>query len=441
MIKILSRIVFIAVFFALVFFAIIKGMANYYADERNHEASFDELKQAIEWNPKQAYALEKVAKHYLEEKDFKKAEVFAFRALANNLSSGLSTSLLIELADQKKSDQFANEAVNYTRQLWPASTIARNRVVKHWLEEDRVDKILPEWNVILSQDPQLSSTLFPIMFQLSQLPTGLILFEPYAKKPSTWWAHFFTYLTQQKNNLDSLQRLYQVRLESEEPLSNSERRSYIERLIKEKQWTAAYFGWLSGLEKMQQQYSQPKIYDGGFESDLNNTGFDWYYSSNKITSVRPDITRGMHGKYALHVEFKKRERINFRHVSQRLLLPAGHYVIKMRSRVDRLRTNKGLKWRIRCLGDQKNIIGEGRSFLGLAPWKNDSFYFSVPDSENCQAQLLRLEATSPYAYNHLFLGSLWFDDFKIIKEKNPKKVESESTSSVDVKNNDKELIK
>ncbi len=420
MIKLFTRLFLLIILLFLASLVITKGIANYYADEAHREASFDDLEQAIKWNPKQSYALGQLAKHYSEKKNYSKVQDLAFRSLANNPTYGLPASLIIEVADQNNDEALATEAIDFTKRLWPSHTIARNEIVKHWLKKDRIDKILPEWNVILSQEPWLSSKLFPIMYQLSQNPASLILFKPYAKEPSRWWSSFFTYLARQKDNLDTLRKLYQVRLESKEPLSDSERRSYITRLFKEKQWNEAYFSWLSGLEKKYQHYALATLFDGGFESDLHDTGFDWFYSQNKIVSIRTERTRGIHGKSALHVFFKKRERINFHHVSQQLLLPSGYYSFKVRSRVDRLKTQKGLKWRIRCLGDQKTVLGESRSLLGSSPWKEDTFYFSVPESKNCQAQLLRLEASSPYAHNHLFLGGIWFDDIKIKREKKSK---------------------
>ena len=434
MIKLSIKIVISILLFVLMFFAIQRGVANYYADERNHEASVDDLETAITWNSNHPYALGMLAEQYLQQHNYSQAEELAFKSLVNNPTYGVPASVIIATANQKKNDDVAAKATDFTQKLWPANVAVQKEVVIYWLKKDRVDKVLPAWNVILSQSPQASQKLFPILFKLSQNPAGLASLKPYAKKPSVWWSRFFVFLTRQKDNLDSLQKLYQMRLESEEPLTNIERSQYIERLVRDKQWVTAYFSWLSGLEKEHQQYTQTLLYDGGFESELHNTGFDWYYSPNKIVSIEPSITRGMHGRAALRVDFKKRERINFKNVSQRLFLPAGDYALEFRSRVDRLRTEKGLKWRIRCLGDQNNILGESHSLLGFSSWKTESFYFTVPDIKNCQAQLLRLEASSPYIHHHLFSGTLWFDDMRIIKKKRPDEIIKDNDKKKEEKN-------
>ena len=388
-------------------------MANYFADEEGHNASVDDIKKSLELNPKHPYALAKLADYYLSNGDFVKAEQFAFRSLQNNPTYGLPAAILIDVADQKKDTKLLNQAIETTTKLWPSHSRAHVNLANYWVKKGNIKKVLPEWNILLSQDHKLKKQLFPILFELSQTPEGLKLLAPYAQKPSTWWNSFFLYLTRQKDNISSLQWLYNMRIKSKEPLTSTERDYYVQRLMQEKKWMPAYFAWLSGLEDKDKQYLKTKLFDGGFDGSRHNTGFDWYFSSNNIVTIKQEITRGMSGRSALHASFASYKRIYFQHVYQTLLLVPGTYTVKFRSRIDRLKNNKGLTWRVRCLGDTNTILGESRHFLGLEPWKDSKFSIHVPDNTNCKAQILRLEAVSKYPHNHVFSGDIWFDDIEI----------------------------
>ena len=110
---------------------------------------------------------------------------------------------------------------------------------------------------------------------------------------------------------------------------------------------------------------------------------------------------------------RKRQPINFKHVSQRLILEAGSYQLSLRYRTDTLKTTKGLSWRIRCIEGGKEVLGETIPLLGSNPWSNLTVDFTVPEA--CSIQMLRLEATSRFRHDHFFQGSAWFDDFAINK--------------------------
>jgi len=119
------------------------------------------------------------------------------------------------------------------------------------------------------------------------------------------------------------------------------------------------------------------------------------------------------GRKALHVVFRKGERVKFRHVWQRLMLTPGlAYTVSMKARLDSLKNPKGLVWRVYCQGKAQQPIGESKPLLGRAQWEKLTFDFKVP-VEQCSVQILRLEAASKYLHHHTFQGSIWFDDFKI----------------------------
>ncbi|PID48921.1 MAG: hypothetical protein CR991_09285 [Proteobacteria bacterium] len=356
--------------------------------------------------------------------DLDEAKALALRALSKNITNGNATAQLMLVYEKQGFPEEADKLAEIAEQLWPAHAAVRTKLAEYWLRRDNLPKLLEEWHVLMIHNATLRRSVYPVLQEVANTPDIAVLLKPYAKVPPNWWNGFFNFMAAKNENLDTIRMLYQARVDSEVPLSNSERRAYVRRLMKEKLWTEAYFAWLSGLDAKALLLSGT-VFDGGFESNLKNTGFDWRFAKAKGMNIQLDQTIGAKGRRALRVSFNGRKRINFRHVSQFLnLTPGESYDLKFDYRVDRLETATaaGLSWRIRCHPNNKKIIAESDSIFKQSAWQTMITPFTVPTSD-CPAQLLRLEASSRYTHEHSFKGTLWFDNISIVR------AEPENTSN------------
>ena len=339
------------------------------------------------------------------------SELGAISVLQQNPTSGSAATLLMSFYESYGRGEEADQVAELASKLWPSHTYTRSNLADYWLRRNRPDKQVEEWNVLLTRDRSFRKQLFPMLLEVAEREELSPLILPFTKKPPVWWDSFFIYLSRNLN-LPQLERLYRVRLGTDAPLSVSEQNSYVARLIKERLWQAANDAWFIALTPNQMNYSA-LIYDGGFESDVVNQGFGWRFSASKNPRIKTDITYGIKGRKALQVVLRKQKPINFKHVSQRLILESGSYQLSFRYRTDTLKTTKGLSWRIRCVEGGEEVLGETIPLLGSNPWSTLRVDFDVPES--CTVQLLRLEATSRFRHGHYFQGSAWFDDFVINK--------------------------
>lgn len=360
-----------------------------------------------------ADALVKQAEGMLASGEYKQAEVLGLAALNQNPSSGRAASFLLSLYEKNNQIAIASEVGDLAGKLWPAHGYTHSRLANYWANQRRIDKLLAEWNILLIRNPGLQGELFPKLQALTVDVGQLDLLEPYIKNPPSWWAGFFGYLSS-RVSLSDLQTLYFARFSSNIPPQESERNSYVDRLIKEGSWKDAFDIWFLGLSQLNMRFGD-LVFDGGFESALYNQGFAWYLSGSKNPRISREITYGIKGGKALHIVFRAQDRINFQHVSQRLLLKPGDYTLSFRYRLDTLKNTKGLVWRIHCIAGDNIELAESSAVNGKSPWSESSVDFAVPKS--CASQLLRLEAASPYVHDHTFSGSIWFDDIKIRKRK------------------------
>lgn len=360
-----------------------------------------------------ADALVKQAEALSESGDDERAKALVLTALSQNPSSGRAASFLLSFYEKNNQIAKASEVGELAGKLWPAHGYTHSRLANYWANQGRIDKLLEEWNILLIRNPGLQRELFPKLQALTLDRGQLGLLESYVQNPPRWWNGFFSYLSS-RASLGDLQTLYFARLASAVPPLDGERISYVNRLIKEESWKDAFDIWFLGLSQVDMRFGG-LVFDGGFESSIVNQGFGWQLSRTKNPRISRDITYGIKGGKALQVVFRKEDRINFRHVSQRLLLTPGDYTLSMRYRLDTLKNPKGLSWRIYCIAGSNLKLGESSAFKGKSSWSQLDVDFTVPKS--CAAQLLRLEAASSYVHDHTFSGSVWFDDVAIRERK------------------------
>lgn len=404
---ILRRIILITAVIAIFYFSLAMRTGNVAPDDFVFEK---EVTKVTSWQiPAETTLIEK-SSEALQEKNMALAKRFALQAWSKNITSGRASVQLLTVHAAEEDTQNGDKVAELTSQLWPAHSLTRAKLADYWNEREDFSKVLPEWNTLLIRDRGIRKKLFPLLKQLVNNPQTFNLLQSFMQDPPNWWDDFFIYLTKDKESLEAIKKVYSVRLNTEKPLEQNERRYFVLRLIREKQMTEAYFSWLSGLNSKELALSG-LIYDGGFEGDSFNTGFDWTFSQPKGVKIRTQTTSGINGAKALQITLNHK-RLNFRHIYQRLALNSGNYQLSGRFRINRLKTEKGLSWRIYCVGSKTLKIAESMAFKGRLPWSEFQTSFTIP-VENCDSQLLRLEASSPYAHQHTFKGSLWFDDMAV----------------------------
>lgn len=368
------------------------------------------------WQTPSPDTLLNLAEKKFDDNDIKASQADALNAISKNITSGGITALLMTLDEQQKQVKNAALLADFSDKLWPAHSYTRSRLADYWIKHNNLERILHEWNILLIHNPSLQEKYFPVLQNIVTNEQTRVFLQPYLKTPSKWWNNFFTYLVRNSATLEPISVLYQARLDAGGIIDPLERKLFVQRLMKEKYWSDAYFAWLSGLNESQIQLSG-FIYDGGFESDTFNTGFDWNFIPYKNIRIKTSSTIGMTGRKALQILLDTKDPLNFAHISQYIKLNSGAYTLKYALRIDSLQATEGLKWRVRCYPNNK-ILGESKAIKDkAAPWSVNEFSFIVPDtsSQECGLQLLRLEASSSYKHQQLFQGSIWFDSISIVK--------------------------
>ena len=107
------------------------------------------------------------------------------------------------------------------------------------------------------------------------------------------------------------------------------------------------------------------LYNEGFRYPLTNLPFDWVILPVSNAIVRVETQNGAR---TINVDFFG-GRVKFEHVSHLLNLAPGPYRFQGRERSQDLQNERGLRWRIACVGDDAQTLGTTDLVSGDTPWR------------------------------------------------------------------------
>jgi hypothetical protein len=387
---------------------LVNGLAEHYAGQETPEAA----SAALRWRGDQPAALYQRGLASSEREPAAAGRWFQ-AAIWADPTDALAYLALAELWAGSGRQPAAIELVEIADVLAPLRSPALARSATFWLSQNRPDRALERWSLLLRTRPETAGQLYPLLLRLADNPAAQPLLRPLLDKPPEWWDGFFAYAAVKAERPDTVVFLYQHRNRAGRPPDIAEQRVYLDRLWKEGRWLEAYLAWLSGLDERRQQ-GLGHLYNGGFELPVTGIGFDWRISSPRGALVEIAETYGTGGGKALHVAFDG-QRVRFQHVQQPLYLEPGSYRLQGRARPDGLRAERGLRWAVRCGGSEVRLLAETDSFAGKDDWQVFTTRFTVPDA-GCPVQMLRLELRGQAELDFEAQGGIWFDDLTIVQQ-------------------------
>ncbi len=264
---------------------------------------------------------------------------------------------------------------------------------------------LVRMDLILRVQPQLGPTIYPVMMALairaSEQPAVARLL---AGQPP-WRPVFMQNLLRSAPDSGAVSGLIERIRHTPPGLTTDELGWWLDRLIAEHRWGPAYLTWVASLDPAQRA-SVGNVFNGSFETDPSPLGFDWRFGRAPGARISLDQVTGASGSLALRVSFEDR-RIPFQDVRQLLALSPGGYRFSGRSRLDQLRTERGLIWRLSCAEDGR-VIAETEPFAGNHGWRGFELPVTVP-ADDCGAQWLTLLLPARIPAEQRIGGTAWFD--------------------------------
>lgn len=192
------------------------------------------------------------------------------------------------------------------------------------------------------------------------------------------------------------------------PPTDPEIRAYIDRLVRDRAYVAAYVAWAEHQPEAAGSGAGAGVSDGGFERDgLRLAPFGWTLTTGDGASAQRAALPGGDG-FGLQAAVSgglARRTI----AEQMMVLPRGEHRLGGRARLESGDPDGRLVWTVRCEGDVRVLLAEVEAPDGaLGAWASLDAAVVVP--EGCPAQRLRLEARPGTS---LAPASVLFDDIHV----------------------------
>ena len=266
-------------------------------------------------------------------------------------------------------------------------------------------------DVLLRSTPGVTAYVTPLLAQMAEDSAGKSEIEKLLATNPNWRRAFFSHLGASVTDARTPLDLFLSLKDSSAPPTTDELNSYQSFLFQHKFYELAYNVWLQFLPP-NELASAGFLFNGDFEKKPSGSPFDWRTlpGANVIVdfALRPQNA----SNHALVVDLGP-GRVEFRGVTQTIMLPPGDYVFKG-SFMGEIHGPRGVQWSARCM-DGRATLGQSKMILGSFPdWRTFEFPLIVPEN-GCSAQIIELKLAARSPSEKLAFGAIWFDDFSILR--------------------------
>lgn len=297
--------------------------------------------------------------------------------------------------------------------LSPRASDALYWLLLRHLEDGDFAAATTKADTLLRTTSRATAAVFPILIRLAEMPEASSHVIALLKTDPPWRKTLFAVASKYVTDARTLLTLLLALRDTEHPASDEDLNRYLNFLVSRQLHDLAYYTWLQFLPS-DRLASAGLLFNGSFDSKPSGSPFDWTISQGVGASVEfaplPDDAGGQ----GLRLEFMH-GRVEFRGVSQVVVLSPGRYVLQGRHRGE-LEGRRGLRWRVVCMDERaRHVLAETPMHLGpislLQPFDLD---FEVPEV-NCPFQQIRLDLDARSSSERLVKGTFWYSDLAITR--------------------------
>jgi tetratricopeptide (TPR) repeat protein len=307
--------------------------------------------------------------------------------------------------EQEESVEHAVEAAPTTpRVAWEAANF--------FLVQGNRERALRHFRVVLANDPDTVDSVLQLCWRATG-DANQILDQALPRRPDLYLSFLRLLVSKQEvaaaenvwNHLIGLQQTFPTKLAF----------PYFRLLIAKQEVTAAKTAWqqLASVDRSLQPYlpsGENLIVNGGFEQNLLNGGFDWWYESNPHATLTIDTSEFHGGKRSLSVTFDG-QNASEPGIVQFIPVKANtEYEFSAEYRTEELETASGPRFAITDAYTSSSYILTD-DLLGTNPWRPQQARFHTgPNTNLLLLKILRQPAGS------LIRGKLWIDDLRLVEK-------------------------
>jgi hypothetical protein len=308
-------------------------------------------------------------------------------------------------SEQEESVEHAVEAdPNTPHVAWEAANF--------FLVQGDREKALRYFSVVLANDPERVD----VALQLCSRVTGDAnqIVEQVLPRRSDLYLSFLRLLIS-KQEVAAAENVWNHLIALNQEFSTKLAFPYFRFLIAKQEVAAAQTAWqqLAGVDRSLQPYlpsHENLVVNGGFEENVLNGGFDWWYESNPHVALAIDTSEFASGTRSLSITFDG-QNPGDAGISQFIpVKPNTEYEFSAEYRAEELDTASGPRFSISDPYTGASYVLSD-DILGTNPWRSEQAQFHT--RPNAKLVLLRIVRQPP---DQLIRGELWIDDLKLAEK-------------------------
>jgi hypothetical protein len=344
--------------------------------------------------------------------DLPKIRAWLVSAVVNDPLNARALRILGQISSISGDDRHASQLMDTAARMSLHQGIAVFWMMRQSSQSGDYSKAVYYADALLRTDPDTIRYVAPLLAHLAEQRSSSDFVKSILRTNPPWRDEFLkdlpSYISDARTPLELLLALRT----SPAPPNPIEIDPYLQFLVSHKFYELAYYTWL--------QFLPPKVlakagllFNGSFDIAPSGSPFDWLISQGSGVTIdivpRSDKVDGR----ALLVDFLF-GRVDYHSVEELVVLAPGTYQFTGQYQ-GKLVGPRGLKWRVKCAGDQGTPIGESSMISGTdSAWQEVQFAFTVPPKQ-CPAQYLSLDLDARMASEEIVSGSILFDDLQIAR--------------------------
>ena len=304
------------------------------------------------------------------------------------------------------------ESVEHAVDADPTTPHVAWEAANFFLVQGDQERALRYFRVVLANDPEAVDSALQLCWRATG-DANQILDRALPQRPDLYLS--FLSLLISKQEVAAAENVWNHLIALNQEFSTKLAFPYFRFLIAKQEVAAAQTAWqqLAVLDPSLQPYLPSRenlIINGGFEEDLLNGGFDWWYESKPHVILAIDTSEFHSGTRSLSVTFDGQS-ASEGGISQFIPVnPNTDYEFSAESRSEELETASGPRFAITDAYNNTSYVLTD-DVMGTNPWRLQKARFQTGPNTNLVLLKIVRQPTNP-----LIRGKLWIDDLKLVEK-------------------------
>jgi tetratricopeptide (TPR) repeat protein len=274
------------------------------------------------------------------------------------------------------------------------------------------EKALRYFGLVMANDPRMVDAALQLCWRATG-DANQIVTQVLPRRPDVYLS--FLRLLISKQDVTAAENVWNRLIALNQEFSPDLAFPYFRLLLAKQEVAAAQTAWqqVAVLNRFLQAYLPSRdnlVVNGGFEENVLNGGFDWWYKSNSHAALAIDTSEFSGGTRSLSITFDGQSAADagiFEFIPAK---PNTHYEFSAQYRAEELDTASGPRFSITDAYDGASYVLTD-DILGTNAWRPEQAQFRTgPDTKLLLLKIVRQPA------DPLIRGKLWIDELKLVEQ-------------------------